>query len=668
MLSAARLPAFALAVLAFALCAGRACADAPPADVVAPGPHLKVEGAPPARAALAARLAPYSEFRPRLLASWHPTERKLVVSTRVANTVQLNLVAAPLAPLEPLTDFADPVRQGGFWPAKPEALVFARDTGGNEQTQLYRLDAGAHAPTLLTDDQRAHRVIGINRARDRLLLGSVALDKNGKQDQPLLDLTLLDPLDPDHPRHVATLPGTLWDDADFSFDDKRVVLINAQSISESRVFVLDLETGKRTRVMPPADELPREPSASTSPAFARDGRHVFLTTDRDGLFQRAARLDLATGKLEYFGPDNWDAEDLRVSPDGLTVALVINEGGAGTLRLYDAESLAEIAGPKLPAGRASRLQWRPDSSEIAFNLESAASPNEVWSFMPRNGQVTRWTENRVAGIDPAGFSAPEAIQWKASDGLVIHGFLNRPPARFTGPRPVVVYIHGGPEGQSRPGFLGRWNYLIDAMGVAVIEPNVRGSTGYGKEFVRQDNGRLREESVKDIGALLDWIGTQKDLDATRVVVAGGSYGGYMSLATATHYDARIAGTIDVVGIANFVSFLENTESYRRDARRVEYGDERQPSMREFLTRISPVTNAAKITKPLLVVAGRNDPRVPWTESQQIVDTVRKNGGKVWYLLADNEGHGFQRKDNADYYFLTLVEFVAAATGTPALAP
>ena len=217
-------------------------------------------------------------------------------------------------------------------------------------------------------------------------------------------------------------------------------------------------------------------------------------------------------------------------------------------------------------------------------------------------------------------------------------------------------IHGGPEGQARPGFLGRWNYFLDELGIAIIQPNVRGSTGYGKTFVALDNGMKREDSVKDIGALLDWIRAQPDLDADRVATEGGSYGGYMVLAVATNFPDRIAGTVDIVGIANFVTFLESTESYRRDLRRVEYGDERDPAMRAFLTRISPINNAQKIKAPLFVVAGLNDPRVRYTEAEQIVGAARKNGMPVWYLLADNEGHGFARKANADFLFYAMAEF------------
>ena len=240
-----------------------------------------------------------------------------------------------------------------------------------------------------------------------------------------------------------------------------------------------------------------------------------------------------------------------------------------------------------------------------------------------------------------------------------------PPARFAGRRPVLIDIHGGPEAQAQSGFLGRSQYFVQELGIAIIRPNVRGSSGYGKTFLSLDNGVLREDSVKDIGALFDWIAAQPNLDASRVVVAGGSYGGYMSLAVATNYASRIAGAIDVVGISNFVTFLETTESYRRDLRRAEYGDERDPAMRAHLLRISPLNNAQRITKPLLVVQGRNDPRVPWTEAEQIVAKARASdatGQGVWYLRAENEGHGFARKENADFQFYAMVMFLRRAMG------
>ena len=222
---------------------------------------------------------------------------------------------------------------------------------------------------------------------------------------------------------------------------------------------------------------------------------------------------------------------------------------------------------------------------------------------------------------------------------------------------MIVNIHGGPEGQARPGSSAAATTSSTSWAWPSSIPNVRGSTGYGKTFLKLDNGEQREDSVKDIGALLDWIATRPDLDARRVMVTGGSYGGYMTLAVATHYTDRIRCALDVVGISNFVTFLESTEAYRRDLRRVEYGDERDPKMREFLLRIAPVNNARKIKRPLFVVQGKNDPRVPLSEAEQMVATVKKNGTPVWYLMAKDEGHGFAKKRNEDYLSYATAAFI-----------
>ena len=642
----------ALAVLALLAClAARVHAQ----DTVTPNEHLQVSGMPPLPTTLMHALAPYTEFRPRSVASWHPTRRELIVSTRAGNTVQLHRVATPGGDLKELTAFAEPVRRGFFLAHAPDTLVFLRDTGGNEQTRVFRLDAAAKDPVALTEADRRSEIAAQDHARRTLLITSVALDKTGRQEAPSERLTRIDPLHPEQTAIVATLPGTGWGAFSFSFDDRRLALVEFRSVEDTRVHVMDLATGKRNQVFPRPGA--GQPITTSDVSFARDGAHLFLATDAGGEFRRAARFDLRSGALRYFGPQDADVEELRLSPDGRTLAMVVNRAGNGVLELYDATTLHARPVPALPPGTVSRATWHENSRELAFNLNSAQSPADVWSIDVATGTPTRWTETRVPGLDASAFAPQAPIEWKSFDDRVIHGFITRPPARFGGRRPVLVDIHGGPEGQARPGFMGRFNYLVDRLGMAIIEPNVRGSTGYGRTFVSLDNGAKREDSVRDIGALLDWIATQPDLDPARVAIYGGSYGGYMSLAVATHYPERIAGNIDVVGIANFVSFLEHTESYRRDLRRVEYGDERDPAMRDLLTRISPVTNASRIARPMLVVHGRNDPRVPYTEAEQIVATVRAKGVAVWYILADNEGHGFARKDNADFFFAAMTLFL-----------
>jgi len=645
----------AVAVLAAAL-----ALPALAADVVAPNANLKAEGIPPIPAAIVDKVALYTEFRPTTAVSWHPTARELVVARRAGNVAQLFRVAKPGDAPRQLTDFAEPVRRGTYWPKAPDTLVFARDTGGNEQGQLYRLAPGASEPVLLTDARRRHGVGAVTHARDALLVESTDVDKTGKRDDPTLELTLLDPLDPAKARRIATLPGTGWGDFSFSFDDRQLAMNEFISVNESYVWVMDVATGAKRRVLPGGNDKPAQPVASGDLNFAKDGKGLFLATDRDGEFRRLAYLDLASGKLEYFGDAaQWDVEEMALSPDGNVLAVITNEGGVGVLRLYDANTRRALPRPPMPVGGARSLVWHANSRDLAVTMASAQSPGDAYVVDVRDNAVVRWTESKVPGLDATRFRSAERIEWTSFDGRAISGFLTRPPASFSGKRPVIVSIHGGPEAQARPGFMGRWNYFIDVMGVAVIQPNVRGSSGYGKTFVALDNGAKREDSVKDIGALLDWIRAQPDLDADRVLVEGGSYGGYMVLGVATLFPERIAGAIDVVGIANFVSFLENTESYRRDLRRAEYGDERDPAMRALLTRISPVTNAGRIKAPLFVVQGRNDPRVPYTEAEQIVAAARRNGVPVWYLLADNEGHGFARKANVDFLFYAMIAFIDA---------
>jgi dipeptidyl aminopeptidase/acylaminoacyl peptidase len=313
--------------------------------------------------------------------------------------------------------------------------------------------------------------------------------------------------------------------------------------------------------------------------------------------------------------------------------------------------------PKLPVGVIGGLNWHENGREIAFTVTSARSPADVYSVNLANSAVSRWTFSETGGLNTANFSEPELVKWKSFDGKTISGFLYKPAAKFTGKRPVIINIHGGPEGQSRPVFLARNNYYLNELGVALIYPNVRGSLGYGKSFAESDNGFKREDTYKDIDALLDWIKANPALDGDRILVTGGSYGGHMTLAVATNYNDKICCSIDIVGISNLVSLLEHTESYRRDLRRAEYGDERDPKMREFMEKTAPLNKAQNITKPLFVVAGFNDPRVPKSEADQMVAKVRQNNTPVWYLVGKNEGHGFQKKTNQDYQFYATILFM-----------
>jgi dipeptidyl aminopeptidase/acylaminoacyl peptidase len=621
-------------------------------DEIKPNENLVAEGIPSLPASLAETVARYTEFRPAAFQDWHPTRREMLITTRFADTNQVHLVKLPGGARTQLTFFPDRVRSASYPPRAGDFFVFARDRGGDEFTQLYRFDLGSGAVTLLTDGgSRSQNGSPVwSTAGDRFAYGSTR--RNGAD----RDLYVMDPRDPKSDRRLAELQGGGWFVLDWSPDDKKLLVGEFVSVNESYLWLFDAATGERKRLTPKGSEKVAYFGGEWSP----DGKVLYTTTDKGSEFRQLTRLHPDTGAHTVLtGHIPWDVGDFDLSPDGKTIAFVAVEDGADVLHLLDAVTGREKPAPRLGLGLGTiaGLQWHEKGGELAFSFAFARSPSDVYSLEAATGKVSRWTEGEVGGLNAATFSEAELVRWKSFDGRTISGFLYRPPARFTGPRPVVIDIHGGPEGQAQPGFLARSNYHLNELGVAIVKPNVRGSSGFGKTFLALDNGEKREDSVKDIGALLDWIATRPELDAGRVMVTGGSYGGYMSLAVATHYNDRIRCAVDVVGISSFVTFLEKTEAYRRDLRRVEYGDERDPRMRELMLKIAPVNNAHKITKPLFVVQGKNDPRVPLAEAEQMVATVRKNGSPVWYLMARDEGHGFAKKRNQDFQFYATVRFM-----------
>jgi dipeptidyl aminopeptidase/acylaminoacyl peptidase len=426
------------------------------------------------------------------------------------------------------------------------------------------------------------------------------------------------------------------------------------SVTDSRLHLLDLATGDLRSLAGSADD-----PASWSgidPEFTPDGRALFVVTDATDGVRRLGRLDLATGEFEALTADiDWDVEGFAIDDSRRRAAFVVNEDGIGRLYLMDPTTGEHVPVPGIPTGLIGRLEFSPDGRRLALTLNTPKTPSDVFVLElgespAQAGELVRWTFSEVGGLDPDGFVMPELVRYATFDSVAgapreIPAFVYRPSGE--GPHPVVLYIHGGPEGQYRPSFSSTIQLWLAKLGVAVIAPNVRGSAGYGREYLTLDNGRLREDSVRDIGALLDWIDAQPDLDASRVAVYGGSYGGYMVLASLVHFGERIRAGVDYVGISDFVTFLENTEDYRRDLRRQEYGDERDPEMRAFFASIAPVRHADRIRSALFVVAGANDPRVPATESEQIAREVRANGQRVWTMTAANEGHGFAKRPNQD---------------------
>jgi len=615
---------------------------------VKPGESLVAEGIPPIPASLADEVGRYTEFRTAAFTGWHPKRREMMIATRFGNVTQAHVVLAPGAARTQVTFYPDRVSGGQFDPKTGDSFLFSKDSGGSEFFQLYRYDFKDGTATLLTDGRSRNTGAAWSNGGRRIAYGSTRRTGND------VDIYVVDAWDPKTERRIAELTGGGWEVNDWSPDDARLLATEGISINETYLWLIDVATGQKTLLTPKGSEK----VAFGNAEFARDGKGIYVTLDAGSEFQRLASMDLATRKLAFLTPDVADVDSFDLSFDGRTIAYVANEKGQSVLHLLDTATRAEKPGPKLPPGVISGVEWHRDGGAIGFTMGSARATSDAYSFDVQTGKLERWTFSETGGLNPGTFSDAELVSWKSFDGREISGFLYRPgPAKFPGRRPVVVRIHGGPEGQARPGFLGRDNYLLNELGVAMIFPNVRGSTGYGKTFSLSDNGFLREGTYKDIAALFDWIAARPDLDAERVMVEGGSYGGHMTLAIATFSSDRIRCAVDVVGPSNLVTFLENTSGYRKDLRRVEYGDERDPKMRAFLEKIAPMTNADRIQKPLFVIQGFNDPRVPRTESEQMVARIRKIGTPVWYLMAKDEGHGFAKKSNRDYQFYATVLFM-----------
>lgn len=625
-----------------------------PCVVPAQGPtipvtdNLAVEGIPPLPASLISEVRAYTEGRGAGLAAWHPVRKEMLISTRFGNTSQLHQVKFPGGARMQITFYEDAVSGANYEPNEGRYFLFNKDAGGNEFSQLYRMDADGKA-TLLTDGKRSQNGGGA-WSRDGKRIAYSSTMRNGKD----RDIRVMDPLDPATDRVVAENSGGGWGISDWSADDKQLLMGEGISVNESRIHLLDIATGTKTRLLPVKDER----TTYRAIGWNAEGTGIFLISNKDSEFNRLCFYDMKTKKLTPITPAiPWDVAGVELTHDRSRMAFTTNEDGLSKLYLLDARTLAYEEVPGMPVGLIGGLSFTKDGRALGLTLTTHASTSDVFELDMASKKLLRWTESELGGMDVSGLRAPELVKWPSFDKRTISGYLYRPHARFTGKRPVIINIHGGPEGQSRPGFQGRNNFYLNELGVAIIYPNVRGSSGYGKTFLDLDNGTKREESVKDIGALLDWIAAQPDLDADRVMVTGGSYGGYMTLAVSVHYADRIRCAIDVVGISNFNTFLKNTEDYRRDLRRVEYGDERDPKMAAFLEGISPLNHAEKITKPLFIVQGGNDPRVPASEAVQMKDRIKEKGGTVWFLMANDEGHGFRKKGNSDFQFYATIAFV-----------
>ena len=639
-----RLGLMTIALLSSAAAAQTPASQAlPPAAIVPKPAALVVDGMPAVPAALAVTTRPYMEFRTAAFRGWNARDKSMLISTRFGNVAQLHSVAGPMMDRRQVSFEAEPV--GGSWSPTGDTLLVSKDNGGDEFFQLYRFDAGKL--TLLTDGKSRNQPNVWSD--DGRLVAYTSTRRNGADS----DIYVVDPRDPKSDRMVVQLKGGGWAVADFAPGARTAVVAEYVSVNKSNLHLLDIASGRMTSLGDHTKAI-----AYGNAEFAPDGT-LWATSDEGSDFQRLGTIDTKTGAFTARSREaKWDVDEFDIAPDGSFIAYTLNEAGRTKVKLMDTRSgmVREVTG--LPTGIASGIEVAPWSGAIGLTFTSAKSAADAYSIDARTLAVTRWTQSETGGLDPMVNVEPEFVEVKSFDGEPVSGFLYRPdPRKFPGRRPLVINIHGGPEGQSQPGFQGRSNYYLNELGVAIFYPNVRGSTGFGKRFVALDNGAAkREDSVKDIGAYLTRLSADPRIDKARMAVTGGSYGGYMCYASAIAYGAQLKGALCVVAISNFVTFLENTQSYRRDLRRVEYGDERDPAERARLLAISPMTRSAELKIPLMVVTGGNDPRVPASEADQMVKAVRANGSTAWHLLGQNEGHGFAKKENQDYQFWTSLLF------------
>jgi len=619
--------------------------------------NVKAEGLPPIPASTADTLAPYASSRRAILLGWHPRERSVLITTAFGSVSQIHSVAGPGMDRQQLTFFREginPALAGAWYAPDGSYVVLSKDSGGGAETlQLLRYDPLNRTTVLLTDGKSRNGDPVWSHRSGLIAFDSTRRGGHGGADR---DLYVMDPRDPSSARLVSEVEGR-WSVAGWSPDDSELLVVNLPAENtQTSLWRVNVKSGEKTRLSPAGD-----PAVWRMPAYSPDGRFVYVLSNSGSDVLRLWRGEVATARWQPISKEGEALEAFALSPDGRTIAAVFDSTTASRVELLDATTLAVRWAPKLPAGQLlTPPMWRPDSSEVAFSLWSLRTFGDVFSVRAKSGDVDRWTRSEFGAFNPDVLPEPEIVTWKSFDGLSISGVFYRPPARFTGPRPVIINIHGGPGGplsRARPQYLGRSAYFLNELGVAIVFPNVRGSWGFGKAFGRLDDGMKREDSVKDIGSLLDWIARQPSLDKNRVLVTGVSYGGYMSYAVAEMYPDRIRCAIAGNAISDFIGYFEGTDPTRPEDRRVEYGDERDPAMREFLIRISPLTQASKLKVPLLIIHGAKDTRVPVAQAEEMAKRVRANGVPVWTTVYNDEGHLLpSTTPNNNFMLYTWIEF------------
>jgi dipeptidyl aminopeptidase/acylaminoacyl peptidase len=604
--------------------------------------NMILEDVPEIPEDISSRIQQYQNTRSASFADWLPNDGGILIATRFGNTSQLHTVNSPGGARNQITFFDEPVTNGSFSPSPDHnGFLFTKDIGGNEFDQIYWYDMNTRNAEMLSDGASRNFGMSWSNKGDQFAFTS---SRRNKKD---FDIYISDMKSP----KVATLKvdrgSGYWVAVDWSPDDSKLIVIQYLSSTKSNSYILDLKTEGLTQINDAKTE-----AVFLASGWDKTGKKIYATTNMGREFNTLVQYDVSSKKIEYITDDiPWDIDEFTTNTSRTKAAFTVNENGFSQLYVMDIATNAYKKVPNLPVGQINAIKFKPSKAELAMVLNSTETPGDVYALNLNSLKMTRWTTSEVGGLDTSLFPKPELINFETFDKVdgkirTIPAFVYK-PLNVEGPLPVMISIHGGPEGQHTPSFSSFYAFLANEMGIAIIAPNVSGSAGYGKTFLKLDNGFNREDSVKDIGKLIEWIENNPDFDKDKVAVFGGSYGGYMVLSSMYNFSEKLKCGVDIVGISNFVTFLENTEAYRRDLRRAEYGDERDPEMRTYLESISPTNHVTEFKSPLFVIQGANDPRVPASESEQMVKSIRENNGKVWYMLAKDEGHGFRKKENSD---------------------
>jgi dipeptidyl aminopeptidase/acylaminoacyl peptidase len=579
------------------------------------------------------------------------TKGQVLIATRFGEVDELHLVDQALGALHQITFTREPVLRGAFSPDPNRNAFFYLADSASESQQLFYQRVGDPTARRLSDGKSIAGAALWSSSGREIAFSTIARDSGS------CDIDIIDPDSGALPRLAAG--NECADPLDWSPDDRKLLLRQHVSAYEESLYILDLGTGQKREVDPSPAK-----GALANAKFSRDGTGVYFISNRDGEHARLRYVNLFTAeKNDISGRGDVDVEQFALSKDGHYLAYVTDEGGADKLNIVDLQAHQDLVPPRLPApGVVDSLSFDPDSKRLLFGLATATQPRDAYVLDVAANRVVPWTASEAGPLDRTKFVLPRLTQFPTFDRLdgrsrELPLYIYEPAS--PGVHPVLIVLHDGPDARFRPTFDPWIQYVVNELGFAVLAPNVRGSSGYGKSFAALARGDQREDAIKDVGALLVWLALDNRFDKTHVIVSGTGHGGSLALAALVNYGERLRGAVAMAPITDFIAFVGSTAPEMRGAAREEYGDERDADDRLFLRRISPLINAERITRPVLIAHGKNDRGVPIAQSDQLVIRLRARNQTVWYLKATDEGASFARWQNREAYYRAFAEFLSS---------